>query len=78
MINENKHTIPAGCPNYGNCPQRKKTFEKLKEDFPYYYENNLEELQKQVCYLCKSEWNISRFNIKKTNWKPPKKVLTNN
>lgn len=72
-MNENKHTIPKGCPNYGDCDHRKKTFEELQEDFPYYNAKDLETLQKDVCQLCKSEWYIPRFDIKVTNWVPPKK-----
>ena len=70
-MEENKHTIPKGCPHYGNCIHRKKPFKKLKKDFPYFKSSNLEELQKDVCKLCKSEWNIPRFKIKVTDWIPP-------
>lgn len=71
---ENKHTIPAGCPNCGDCHQRKKTLEKLKDDFPYFGEHlTLEQLQICVCDICKEEWDIPRFGIKRSNWKPPKK-----
>lgn len=60
-MNENKHTIPVGCPNNGDCSHRKKSFEKLKEDFPYFESQSIEQLQIDICALCKTEWNIPRF-----------------
>lgn len=43
------------------CVHKLKTFERLKKDFPYFQANTLQELQKEVCILCKSEWDIPRF-----------------
>ena len=43
------------------CPHSTKDFETLKKDFPYFKAETLEELQMQVCHLCKSEWSIPRF-----------------
>ena len=48
----------------GTCPHAKKTFEELKKGFPYFEAKNLPMLQASVCHLCKSEWDIPRFNFK--------------
>ena len=48
----------------GTCPHAKKTFEELKKGFPYFEAKNLQMLQASVCHLCKSEWDIPRFNFK--------------
>lgn len=45
----------------GTCPHAHKDFEQLKKDFPYFGANTLSYLQKCVCNLCKSEWDIPRF-----------------
>ena len=65
-MEENKNTIPKGCPNNFNCLHRKKDFKTLQKSFPYCSSKNLKDLQIEVCEICKTEWDIPRFkNINK-------------